>query len=90
MSKKLTPWFPADERPARQGYYEIRGTRFHGSNYRYWDGAQWGGTWAPSAIESRGAPREDIGMYAPGEDMTGWRGLASNPMTAGHTSKGQP
>lgn len=85
MSKKLTPWFPADAHPVRQGYYEIRGTSFGGDDYRYWDGAQWGDTWSRLQLKLC-APREDFGRYAPGEDMTGWRGLATNPINAGHTS----
>jgi hypothetical protein len=83
MAKKpkplLTPWFPANARPDRVGVYEIQGSRFDGSNFRRWNGKGWSGTWAE--------PNDYVGMdfrvlYRAGEDMTGWRGLASDPGAA--------
>lgn len=47
---KLTEWFPADVKPVRVGYYEVRNTglpskrsRYYliGRPSRYWDGKIW-------------------------------------------------
>lgn len=72
----LTPWFPRSVKPARVGVYEIRGARFSGRNYRRWNGLGWGGTYAaPSKLA-----QTDTGtLYLHGQDMTGWRGLTSDP-----------
>jgi hypothetical protein len=77
MSKqKLTPWFPASVKPARDGVYEVRGTSFDERNFRRWNGSGWGSTFgAPSVI----CQQDESVLYRHGEDMTGWRGLAEQP-----------
>lgn len=77
MSKK-TPWFPADVAPARVGFYEISGTKFGGNDYRRWDGKQWSSTLTYAALNIGAGVRP---LYAPGEDMTGWRGLTKSKAT---------
>lgn len=73
---KLTPWFPGDVKPVRVGVYEITGCSFGGINYRVWTGKGWSDTrWEPSDFHGL-HPKP---MYFPGDDMTGWRGLASDP-----------
>lgn len=76
MKVEFTPWFGADVMPARNGVYEIQGARFEGKNFRYWNGRWWGGTWGRP---SRTCQMDCSDAYAPGEDMTGWRGLTYDP-----------
>lgn len=77
MSKKpkLTPWFDGDVKPARVGRYE----RDYYPNedvdpFDWWAGSEW------RYSSPTGATAYD--------QVRRWRGLASNPMTAGRTSKG--
>lgn len=74
MSKKLTPWFPADVKPARTGVYEVRfdddDTDF---GYSYWSGCTW--SWKEcTPKEARQSPLQ-IGAV---QDKK-WRGLAKAP-----------
>ena len=77
MSKKqskLTPWFPGEVKPVREGVYECRGAPTHES-YQHWNGAIWGG-WATdkdAAAENRDRPSM---RHSPQ-----WRGLAEKPRT---------
>ena len=41
MTKQMTPWFPADVKPARCGVYEIQ-TISQQDYYAYWTGQRWG------------------------------------------------
>jgi len=43
MSKKLTPWFPGDVKPARKGVYETDAEISDREPcYQFWDGSRWG------------------------------------------------
>lgn len=64
---ELTPWFPADVKPVRVGYYEIDwygDGNMRGLSPDYWDGKQW----------RLFGPSGDIFVGAPS-----WRGLAVKP-----------
>ena len=41
---KLTPWFRADQKPVRVGWYEVRGGPLIKDLYflTYWEGKKWG------------------------------------------------
>lgn len=83
MSKKskLTPAFPASVEPVRKGIYLCRWR--HGEWYSLWDGEwHWGGNSPKNAY--RNSPIRG------GDVLTSWRGLAADPLLAGHTSKGTP
>lgn len=72
MSKKLTPWFPADVKPVRKGVY-IASLFRHEKWYRYWDGRSWS-TGGPSVAGCLRNPTDDW-VHAGLE----WRGLAEQP-----------
>ena len=74
MSKKLTPWFPGDVKPAHIGVYE----RPIGSvtRYSYWDGKTW---------RCSGRTPELALQYSPVMSVfskSRWGGLASVPKGA--------
>lgn len=65
MSKKLTPWFPADVKPARKGYYE-RDCGFGDEDVAdFWDGRSW---WV--------VPVSAPSLRLAGSMSLPWRGLA--------------
>lgn len=73
--RKLTPWFPANVKPVREGIYiatVVRGDTF----YRYWDGKVWhcGGDTVAKAAANRGFWRF--------QNQIRWRGLAEKPKDA--------
>jgi len=72
MSKKqkLTPWFPADVKPVRDGVYKTA----HG--YQFWSGKFWGG-WS-STKEIAYCNRF---MWSSAQQDK-WCGLASDPKEA--------
>ena len=74
MSKKLTPWFPANVTPVRVGVYEIDTDEFEAPNYRTWLGSGWSGTYI-GPIES------SVSLYRPGQGLKAWRGLAEEACT---------
>ena len=72
MSKKLTPWFPANVKPVRVGYYE-----------RDWDGA--GNAWGIEPDYWNGKAWEAVYLNGTREEAefteqsAPWRGLAKKP-----------
>jgi hypothetical protein len=69
MSKKHTPWFPADVKPVHVGVYQV--DRVHA--YQHWNGRYWG-IYCLSMAEAR--RRADFeSMYQEHQ----WRGLAKKP-----------
>lgn len=89
MSKKpkLTRTFPGAVKPVRDGVYQ-RNYAFR-TQKSYWCYSNFqNGTWDFGADTPEGA-LEFRGSVSGSQELP-WRGLASNPMTAGHTSKGQP
>lgn len=73
MSKKLTPWFPADVKPVRVGVYKARLTKNpEVSGFGFWDGRRWG--WLHNT-EQR-AMTDDLEGSSQNKE---WRGLASDP-----------
>mgnify|MGYP001051620624 CR=1 FL=1 len=68
MSKELTPWFPAEVKPVRKGFYE-RDYGFEQEDIAdYWDGNAW---WV--------IPTYDLTERIPGLPVLPWRGLAKKP-----------
>lgn len=72
MSKKLTPWFPANVKPAHVGVYKTDADSIFDS-YQYWNGLRWSdhahsikraysNNWVPSPYQN-----------------VKWRGLAEKP-----------
>lgn len=77
MSKKrLTAWFPASVKPARDGVYEVRPLLGHIQPwFSYRRGGQWLGT-TSTANKALSFGRK----YGPtGDGELEWRGLASDP-----------
>lgn len=73
--KKLTPWFPASVKPARNGVYEVEGPEDLGRNYfSYFDGERWHGQWFTPERARAKAPGIGIGLQS-----DKWRGLAQEP-----------
>lgn len=70
MTKKLTPWFPGDVKPARKGVYERDFP--NGSLYSRWNGRHW--IFGYYAVE-HAATRVGKSLY----QTKRWRGLSSNP-----------
>jgi hypothetical protein len=71
MSRKLTPWFPADVKPVRAGIYFVR--QLHNDckseivifeGYCYWSGSRWGSA---------------SGTKAGAEKLKGDRGFQNKP-----------
>ena len=80
---KLTPWFPANVNPVREGLYQIRGCHFEDyidyDNFRFWLGDGWSDTFGTPEWAERFKAAKPYGIhtsYEPGQDMTGWRGVA--------------
>jgi hypothetical protein len=71
MSKKFTPWFPADVKPVRIGVYE---TRF-GDNPRISGFSEWAGEWSNQTSVNGGDNFFSDGAIQKKE----WRGLAKAP-----------
>lgn len=68
MSKKLTPWFPSEVKPARKGHYE-RDYGFGDEDIAdYWDGNNW---WI--------CPVDDPLDLTTSTSNLPWRGLAKKP-----------
>lgn len=45
MNEELTPWFQADQKPARRGVYQTQFTSARGIvrlGFSYWNGRRWG------------------------------------------------
>jgi hypothetical protein len=47
VKMKLTPWYPANIKPVREGWYEVR-CKFKNvcGGMHYWNGKSWGETFA--------------------------------------------
>uniref|UniRef100_C5CJL5 Uncharacterized protein n=1 Tax=Variovorax paradoxus (strain S110) TaxID=543728 RepID=C5CJL5_VARPS len=75
MSKKLTPWFPAEVEPAREGIYNVQDRRLDDDRwFSYWDGVRF--NWLSLSQGGAFLMRGDKGA---GGDVTRWRGLAVKP-----------
>lgn len=75
MSKdKLTPWFPGEVKPVRQGVYQQKSGFGDSIGYQFWDGRQWCG-WCktPDGAEN------DRGAADIRHQNDRWRGLAQDP-----------
>ena len=68
---KLTPWFPADVLPVREGVYEVQPMSYPGPFYRYFDGERW---WVGG--QSTSVARELNGEFQPNFPLP-WRGLTA-------------
>jgi hypothetical protein len=77
MSKqKLTPWFPASVKPARDGVYLTRKTGFsHDGVYRKWKN----GMWHFNSDSVDVAAKETQQSPAIVQTDRQWRGLAEQP-----------
>lgn len=73
---KRTPWFDGWQRPARPGIYERKCSGW----FSLWDGHTW---FLGSGLKTSAA-METIPLK---NNRDQWRGLASDPNPAGHTSK---
>jgi len=73
MSKKqpkLTPWFPAHVKPAREGVY-----RTEGNVFQYWTGTSWG-----LCCDDKNSAAERVATsHTSLFQHTKWRGLAEKP-----------
>lgn len=77
MSKKLTPWFPAEVNPVRRGVYRVDvDLRYNGRQERW---AKWeSGRWCLALHDYESARRTlstSHDLYEPGK-FIGWRGIA--------------
>lgn len=82
--QELTPWFPANVKPARKGVYEVRDNVF--TRYRafaYWNGERFGWRcWDGAPHDAQGAVNDAFvcsnyeTCLAP---RVAWRGLAKDP-----------
>lgn len=72
MSKKLTPWFPAEVEPAREGIYNVQDRRLDDDRwFSYWDGVRF--NWlslSQGALSSCAATKVPGAMSPVGAD---WR-----------------
>ena len=51
---KRTPWYPGSMKPARAGWYEVRGVFAAGRRaMRFWDAGGW--MWAPYGVLAKAA-----------------------------------
>jgi hypothetical protein len=81
MSEKLTPWFPADVKPVRNGVYEVE-SRVHRA-FAYWNGERFG--WRCWELPGLGAEEAAIDAFHMRraetclEPRVSWRGLAKEP-----------
>ena len=74
MAKKLTPWFPANQKPVLRGVYE---TKFDGrSGYSRWMGSRWANQY-PDAVAAQGV------CVSGAVQRKRWRGLAADPKKGG-------
>jgi hypothetical protein len=71
MSKKLTPWFPGDVKPARVGVYE-KDLDDGVFKFSLWDGRKW--RFCRESVGSALRQRERSAWQ-----WANWRGLASEP-----------
>jgi hypothetical protein len=69
---KLTPWFPANVKPAYPGVYEVD-ARSSIRWYQRWDGECWYRRW--STPESAASEMEQLWFF----NCLPWRGLAKPP-----------
>jgi hypothetical protein len=81
MSKpKLTPWFPATQKPVRPGVYEVitRCSEEGQPAYSHFDGAYWNGGWeSPERAAIRANFCDKTGSQGSCELLLNWRGLAT-------------
>lgn len=78
---KLTPWFRPNQKPVRDGRYRAQDHTM--SCDCCWIELEWrNGEWFSDLCE-----RGRFSTHFWQHNLKRWRGLASNPMTAGHTSK---
>ena len=76
MTKQtLTPWFPPDIKPVREGVYEIHSPDFSGIWYSFWDNKNWG--WVSRDKEF--AVKRYISDPDVRHDAHTWRGLTEQP-----------
>lgn len=77
---KLTPWFPPEVKPARDGVYEVRiNVVYEGDRYARW----WRGKWRFTAATIADARREQAESFdCASRYFAGWRGLAEPPKGA--------
>lgn len=77
MSKKLTPWFPVETKPARKGVYLVDAVwTSYCDWFAYWDGS--GFRWHSKSAEGAVVMRNEDGA---GPCTRQWRGLAKKPAT---------
>jgi hypothetical protein len=79
--QKLTPWFPANVNPAREGVYEVEPLSMQLRAFAYWNGERFGyRCWnypdMPNPVADAYEMRE-CSTCLPA--MTKWRGLAEQP-----------
>lgn len=80
---KLTPWFPADVKPARKGVYQVSDCFWADRvGYAYWNGRRFGFRAAddPSMAHLH---RNSLTLFP---ERTSWRGLAENPIPSQEAS----
>jgi hypothetical protein len=78
MSKTLTPWFPPDVKPARDGVYKVRILTIYPEDERY--SRWWRGKWRFTADTKEDARIETAPSYdCYSSYFKGWRGLAKEP-----------
>lgn len=77
MSKKLTPWFSRDAKPARKGVYNVQ-DQYPDTDrwFSYWDGKRF--NWLSLSTGGAFQMRSDEGA---GGNVLQWRGLAKKPAT---------
>lgn len=73
-TKKLTPWFPPEVKPVREGVYIATVVREE-TFYRYWDGR----LWLTGDNTVKGAYREAGEGIPTWHQSIHWRGLAKAP-----------
>ena len=65
---RLTPWYPANIKPVREGIYQTKVQGYLG--YSFWELGRWGNQCGTVADLSR------FGGHMPGEQDKQWRGMA--------------
>lgn len=72
--QELTPWFPADVKPTREGIYIVQNMYDSDSSlWNYWNGKKWCG-----ASEGFAGAMDYLGGMMAFQDRV-WRGLAKEP-----------
>lgn len=66
---KLTPWFPGDVKPVREGVYERFWCEGDSPNYSYWNGSSWG-----LLTDTPTQARRNMRHVSAWQDMP-WRGV---------------